>query len=419
MTHDDNPRRRRTKRDGRQRDQRRSKSILPAPRLVQSAAEFQEMMAVLRGQPLLAVDTESDSLFRYHPRVCLVQVSTPATGEAARPTSADPVPTVDFLVDVLRLRDIQPLGDLLADPQVEVILHAAENDIRLFQRDFGFYVTRIFDTQLAARILGRKGVGLAAMLREEFGVLSDKRMQRTNWGRRPLTPEQMTYAQIDTHYLPALRERQIAALKAAKRWEEAQEAFRLLEDLRYEEPTEERTFWSMKRVRDVPAEDLAVLEALWTWREETAQRLNRPPFKVLRDEVLVTLAQERPSNRSALQQVRGLSSQQADRFGRELLDVIRAGALRPPPEPPPYNGRDDRRLEPAEQARYDALRAWRTRLAQSRGVDPDIVFSNDILAQIAVLRPKSVDELASLPAIGPWKARTYGPAILRLLEGRK
>lgn len=394
-------------------------AILPAPHLVQTPGEFTSMMAMLRTRSLLAVDTESDSLYRYYPRVCLVQVSVTLPEEEATPTHADPCPTVDYLVDVLRLDNIDPLGELFADPQVEVILHAAENDLRLFQRDFGFNITNIFDTQLAARILGRRGVGLAAILRDEFGVVSDKRMQRTNWGRRPLTPEQMTYAQIDTHYLPALRERQIAALREAGRWEEAQEAFHLLELLRYEAPDTERTFWSMKGVRDVETEDLAVLEGLWQWRERLAQRLDRPPFKVLRDDVLVSLAGQRPRTMKELARVPGLAAHQIQRFGSDLLDAIRDAAQRPTPEPPVFNHRTERQFSPSEQRKYDALRAWRTKLAQERGVDPDIVFSNDILAQIAVLAPRTVEELASLPAIGPWKARTYGPTILELLNGNK
>ena len=127
---------------------------------------------------------------------------------------------VDYLVDPLRLNDLSALGNLFATPDVEVVMHAAENDMLLLQRNFGFTFHRVFDTQLAARILGWKQVGLAAILEAQFGIVSDKRMQRTNWGKRPLTPEQITYAQMDTRYL-LLRELLIDELKQRKRWEEA------------------------------------------------------------------------------------------------------------------------------------------------------------------------------------------------------
>ncbi|HRJ43541.1 MAG TPA: ribonuclease D, partial [Caldilineaceae bacterium] len=280
-------------------------SNIPAPRLVRSGNEFAEMIALLRDQPLIAVDTESDSLYRYHPRVCLIQISVCDSSTTARPNPADPLPTVDFLLDPLAFHRLQPLGELLADPAVEVLFHAAENDVRLLDRDFNFRCAAVYDTQLAARILGRNGVGLAAILQDEFGVISDKSMQRTDWGRRPLTAQQMTYAQLDTHYLPVLRQRQIAALQEAERWEEAQEGFAALAELRYEEPAQERTFWRMKQTREVDEQDLGLLEELWTWREVLAERLDRPPFKVLGDTVLGELTQQKPQSLAELQNIRG------------------------------------------------------------------------------------------------------------------
>jgi ribonuclease D len=148
----------------------------------------------------VALDTESDSLYRYYPKICLIQLSV-----GARDDNSDPTGVVDYLVDPLRLDDLAALGEVLAAPGVEVIMHAAENDMLLLYRNFGFTFPKIFDTQLAARILGWKQVGLAAILEAQFGLVSDKRMQRTNWGKRPLTAEQIAYAQMDTHYLPILR----------------------------------------------------------------------------------------------------------------------------------------------------------------------------------------------------------------------
>lgn len=389
-------------------------SNIPAPRLVRSAGEFVEMIAHLREQPLIAVDTESDSLYRYHPRVCLIQISACANGATARPTPADPIPTVDYLLDPLSYHRLQPLGEILADPHVEVLFHAAENDIRLLNRDFNFRCANIYDTQLAARILGRNGVGLAAMLQDEFGVVSDKSMQRTDWGRRPLTPQQMTYAQLDTHYLPVLRQRQMEKLKAADRWEEAQEGFAALAELRYEEPAQERTFWRMKQTREVDTADLGLLEELWSWREITAERMDRPPFKVLGDTVLGDLTQRKPTSLTQLSDIRGLSDRQIQRFGREILEAVRLGQERPVPPFPEPTVRPEQLLSSAERSRYDALRQWRTETANERGVDPDIVFNNDTLLQIATLQPASLAELQEIAAIGPWKARTYGPAVLTI-----
>lgn len=387
---------------------------IPAPQLVQSPRDFVSMMTHLRRQPLLALDTESDSLYRYTPRVCLIQISAPADGADPR-EDADNRAVVDYLVDPLKLHNLEPLGELLGDPAVEVILHAAENDILLLQRDFGFRIARVFDTQLAARILGRNGVGLAAILEEEFGVISDKSMQRTDWGRRPLTPQQMTYAQIDTHYLLPLRLRQIARLQEADRWREAQEAFEFLATLRYEESPAERTVWSMKNNREVDREQTGLLEELWLWREQTAQRLDRPPFKVMNDSVLIELTNQAPNTLGDLQRISGLSNHQVDRFGRDLLQAVARGKRRPLPELPPPNPRPEFLLSKADQRLFQMLRQWRSQTAEERGVDPDIIFSNDILLQIVERKPRTLAELQEIPAIGPWKAETYGPTILRLL----
>lgn len=391
-------------------------SNIPAPRLVRSSGEFAEMMAHLRSEPLIALDTESDSLYRYHPRVCLIQISAQDRDASPPQNPTDLLPMVDYLLDPLKFHRFQSLGELLADPVVEVILHAAENDIRLLDRDFNFRCANIYDTQLAARILGRNGVGLAAMLQEEFGVISDKRMQRTDWGRRPLTPQQMTYAQLDTHYLPTLRRRQLARLKEAGRLEEAQDAFAALADLRFEEPAQERTFWRMKQTREVDEDDLGLLEELWTWREVTAEKMDRPPFKIMGDTVLGDLTKSKPTRMEELGAIRGLSDRQIKRFGRELLEAVRHGRERPAPPFPEPTVRPEQQLSSQERARYDALRQWRTETASARGVDPDIVFNNDTLMQISTRCPGSVDELQEMDAVGAWKARTYGPEVLAIVN---
>jgi len=374
------------------------------------------MMAFLRDQPLIAVDTESDSLYRYHPRVCLIQISACLDSATARPSPADPMPTVDYLLDPISFHRFHSLGEMLADPAVEVIFHAAENDVRLLERDFNFRCANVYDTQLAARILGRNGVGLAAILQDEFGVISDKTMQRTDWGRRPLSPQQMTYAQMDTHYLPVLRQRQMVALHEADRWEEAQEGFAALAALRYEEPTQERSFWRMKQTREVAPEDLGLLEELWSWREITADRLDRPPFKVLGDTVLGELTQRKPTTLAELAAISGFGDYQASRFGREVLEAIRLGKDRPAPPLPEPSVRPEQMLSNKERARFDALRQWRTETSTARGVDPDIVFNNETLFQIAIQCPASVEDLRKIAAIGPWKARTYGPAVLAIVN---
>lgn len=388
-----------------------SETLTPAL-FIDEPEQFDEMIQILSSARLLAIDTESDSLFRYTPRVCLIQISMPIDKPGSE-NGDEIIQTRDYLLDPLALGDISSLGKFCADPDVEIILHAAENDILIMQRDFDFTFNNVFDTQLAARIMGRRGVGLAAMLAEEFGVKSDKRMQRTNWGQRPLTAQQKHYAQLDTCYLPTLRRRQIERLKAEERWEEAREAFSMLETIEYVESSRDSTIWDYKRTREVDLEDVGLLEVLWQWREEEARRRERPPFKVMSDSVLVELTRRKPEKRGELRQIQGLSDRQVKRYGDELLRIVARGRNRPrPPFPPPS---DEEPFSPEERDRYDRLRRWRSDRAKKRGVDPDIVLSNDLIQQIVLLDPDTLDDLASIPLIGPWKRATYGPEILKLL----
>lgn len=385
---------------------------LGAPILVNNPSSFAQMVAHIQTQTLLGIDTESNSLYRYYPKVCLIQLTT-----SVSPEQTDPTETVDYLLDPFAIKDLSPLVHIVNDPALEVIMHAAENDILLLQRDFGFAFQRVFDTQLAARILGWKQVGLAAILQEIFGVTSDKSMQRTDWGQRPLTPKQTVYAQMDTHFLPALRLRLIAELEQSGHWEEAQEAFTYLGQVSYHgrEPAP-RTFWHMKHTREVPTAATGVLEALWLWREAEAQRRDWPPFKILTDAQLAQLATAQPTTEEAIVQLPGFGTKTAAQYGRHLLRVIQHGQKQPLPMPPEATLRPEQLVAKAVQNRYEALRHWRTDTAEKRGVQPDIVFSNSTLLAIAQRDPKSEEEILQIPEVGPWKARTYTPAILATLR---
>jgi len=399
------------------------------PIVVNTPALLDRLVAHLRRQPSLALDTESDSFHAYYPKVCLIQITTFAdllhpesvdagiSGEAEESGSAEAV--VDYLVDPLALDDLSLLSTHLASG-VEVVMHAAENDILLLQRDFGIHVARVFDTQMAARILGWEHVGLGPLLENTLGVVSDKRMQRTDWGRRPLTAEQIAYAQMDTHYLFTLQGLLTEALHDAGRWEEARAAFgqlALLDAGDY--PVVERTFWSMRAAHKAPLGDLATLELLWEWREHEAQRQNRPPFKVMGDDLLLLLAHRRPLSINEVRTIHGVTPEQVRRYGAGMLAAITAAAGRPQPPLPKPTVRPELLLSTADAALYERLRKWRTDRATARGVAPEIVFNNETLLNFVAQRPESIDALAAMRMVGAWKAQTYGEEILAILAGQK
>jgi ribonuclease D len=370
---------------------------LPAPILVDTPAAFDAFLQALSTEHRLALDTESDSLYRYFYKVCMIQVSTGS---------------IDYLLDPLRLPDLRPLGQFLADPSVQKVFHAAENDILLLKRDFKFSFNNIFDTMLAARILGRRGVGLAALLREHFGVELDKRVQLTDWGHRPLTGQQLSYARLDSRFLLPLCDLLTDELHAKRRWREAQEAFADLPDLQFvEKPFDPEGFWRSKDVRDLRPSELAIFRELYVWRDQQARTLDQPPFKVMSDQILFILSQEQPHSLDSLP----LHPNQTRRFGAAILAAITRGRGAPVPQPPARRTNGEGRPDPEVTARYDRLRAWRTKRAAARGVDLDVILNNETLMAVARAYPTDMDALAALGVMRSWKLAEYGPELLAII----
>lgn len=371
------------------------------PVVVDSTDALEALILAAQQVPVISVDTESNSLFAYFHRVCLLQISL-----------ADH----DYVIDPLAV-DLAPLGPLFADPACQKIFHAAENDILGLKRDYGFSFANIFDTMLAARILGWPQAGLAAILASRYNVHLNKSLQRADWGRRPLNTELLAYAQLDTHYLLPLRDEQEAELRTQDRWEEAQESFARLPLVEWvEKPFDGDGFWGLPGARDLSPSALAVLQQLFLWREQQARKEDRPPFKVIDQRTLVTISRQQPADEEGLRRVGGMTSGQTRRYGAAILQAVARGRKLPAPAPPKRtNGNGFGRPDPKTADRFDALRSWRTERARQRGVDPDVILTNDQLMTIARQAPTTVEALAATNAMGPWKLSEYGEAILRLL----
>ncbi len=351
----------------------------------------------------IAVDTESDSLYSYFEKVCLLQFSTR---------------TDDYIVDPLAL-PVGPLGPIFENPGVEKVFHAAEYDILCLKRDYRFVFHNLFDTMIAARILGWKNIGLGSILHERFGIELNKKMQRADWGHRPLSEEQLAYAREDTHYLLALRNLQRSELEAMGRMEEAQEEF---ERLTRVEPAPRRfdpdAYWNIPGARDLDAAGLGVLRELYIFRDAQARREDRPPFKVLSDSTLVRISAAAPGSTTQLSRLGGVSDYVVQRYGPPILRAVERGRAAPQAHPPRPRPREAP-LDNAARNRLGRLKEWRKQRAARRGVAPDVVVSNDVLFAAARSNPKTLDELIQVTALGPWKTKTYGEDLLEVLRGKR
>ena len=350
----------------------------------------------------VAVDIESNGFFRYHERVCLVQM---ASGDTA------------FLVDPLAMDDAQPLGNLLGDPSVEKVFHSADYDLRSLDRDWGFRVNNLFDTGIAAAFLGAQHLGLQSVVEEYAGVklAKSRKLQRSDWTTRPLSPEAQKYAAEDVLHLIRVRDALSKRLKKLSRLPWVKEEFARLEKVRHTPPDREKAFLSIKGSRGLDGRGLAVLRSLSRFREQEASRLDRPLFKVMSDAVLVRLSSEPGADLSI---VKGLG-----RFGRSpasrgLKAAITEG-LRSRPVTRPKRRRSEGSPGPAGRVgtgtRLRSLKEWRSRLGNELQLDASLLWPTVSLERLA-RHPRGLDEEVASPEVRDWQKREFGSALRRFLD---
>lgn len=369
---------------------------LPNPILITRQPALIRMAERLSNEPILAVDTESNSLFAFQEQVCLIQFSTPKD---------------DYLVDPLALGDLSALESVFADPEIEKVFHAAEYDLISLKRDYRFEFNNIFDTMVAARILGWEEIGLGSILKSEFDVELNKRYQRANWGRRPLPPEMLAYARLDTHYLIPLRYRLMAELKARDRWPLAEEDFNRLRFVNGRDPQDlPEPCWRVRGAYDLSPQQAAVLLELCQYRIRVAKSIDRPVFKVLGDRTLLAIAEALPRSLDELRALPELSEKQFQRNGRALWQAVERGLQAEPIRPPRPPRPDEDFL-----ARIEALRSWRKSTARQMQVKSDVILPRDVMHSIAAHDPTHQEELAALMRQVPWRYERFGDQILATL----
>ncbi|MDH5506321.1 MAG: HRDC domain-containing protein [Anaerolineae bacterium] len=371
-------------------------SNLPKPILITTSDQLQDLVEKLTAQATISVDTESNSLYVYQEQVCLIQFS---------------IPDGDFLVDPLALGDLSSLGPIFNNPAIEKIFHAAEYDLLCLKRDFGFEFQNLFDTMLAARISGRKKVGLGNLLEAEFGIQLEKRFQRADWGKRPLTDEMLAYARLDTYYLPKLRAKLRTELETKQRLALAQEDFQRVCAVNGKAPGPVGTdIWRINGARDLTSKQAAVLQELVIYRDLKAKKYNLPVFKVIGDKTLIGVAVNEPVNFNGLKTIPGMTPKQIDRHGKALLTAVRNGGEGAPVQRPRKP-----RLEDDYVERVEALREWRKQTARQFDVESDVVMPRDLLYEIAEKNPANGEELAQILETVPWRLERYGQGIQEVL----
>jgi len=367
------------------------------PALITAREHLEEVVAELRGFASLGFDTESNGFYAHHEKVCLIQISSPEA---------------DYILDPIAVRDISILGPIFADPAIEKIFHAAEYDLIGLKRDYDFDVRGIFDTMIAGKFLGWKELGLAKAIEKHFGVVLSKKLQKADWGKRPLSDEHLRYAQMDTYFLIELSKIQRGLLAERGRWEDAAEAFLELEAVTL--PNKEfnpEGFWSMTGARAMSGEQRAALREIYLLREAEAERRDQAPFRVMSEDFMVRLATELPRDKGSLARIKGASPYVMERLGDKIISAVRRGLSGPPVlEEPPRSERARRNMR--QERVFERLRQWRKQRAEEEQLDPGAILSASVLQEMARRSAAGEDALA---ALAPVKRRRYEESLRRIL----
>ncbi len=346
--------------------------------------QFGPLLAALDRATEVSIDTEADNLFRYRTRVCLMQIH--AAGET-------------FLLDLLAAVPLDPLWARLRCKHL--IMHGSDYDLRLLYEEYGFVATSMFDTMLAAQLLNRPRFGLASLLQDHFGVALSKEGQKANWSKRPITDKLLNYATKDVLFLPALRDLLLAELEERGRvdWLRQKCDWQIRAALTGFPKADENS-WRIGKSEHLRGRGLCVLHDLWHWREQQAERIDTPPFKVVGNDMLLHLAGA-ADHGEALDAFAGLHLGKRERIRDSFERALRAGLDRDPatlPRRRSSNG-DRAPLSARELERQERIREARDREAKRLNLDPTLIASR---AQLSLLarEPEKLGEI-----LLPWQAR--------------
>jgi len=359
--------------------------------LIDQPGQIAPLLAAIDQDSEVVMDTEADNMYRFRVRVCLLQFYV--GGEV-------------FLVDALAPIDLTQLWAQLA--KKPLVMHGSDFDLRLLFDFCNFKAKGLFDTMLAAQLLGRQRIGLASLIEDNFGVKLDKDGQKANWSKRPITQKLLDYAALDVWYLPALRDILTRELKRLGRmgWLEEQCQAQIQAGLTGFAPADEND-WRIGRSERLRGRGQCVLHSIWHWRQEMAQKLDTPPFKVCSNEFLVRLAAGADEGGTEDSLLSGVHL--GKRHGRlisSLAAAVRAGFEKDPKNLPRRPGRDPNHtpLTQAEIALLDRIKDERDAIAAKIEIEPTLIANRSQLSQIA-RTPAKLGEI-----LLPWQASLLAEA---------
>ncbi len=294
-----------------------------------------------------------------------------------------------------------------------MIFHAAEYDIYVLKRDYGYTFANIFDTMVSAQLLGYKAIGLAALIEHHFGVKVPKDEQRSDWSRRPLTERQLNYAVGDVVYLARLTKKVRQELKHVGRLRWAEEEFDTLCQRKWpDRKFDKQGYFRIKGARKLDPRSLSVLKELFLMRDARAREIDRPPFKVLGNRTLLEIAAAKPRRAGQLKGIKGITDLLVRRMGDAILAAVDKGRGVDHPPIPKSTGNGRRRVDRKTERRVTELKKWRSKRSQELTLDPGVLCPNAALEAIAWRSPDTGADLEDVPELKGWFVREFADEVV-------
>ncbi len=368
---------------------------------IDSISKLREFTSGLARQRIIGVDLESDSMYHFKEKVCLIQIAS------AQATA---------IIDPLQIKNLSLLEPLFRRADIQKVFHGADYDVRSLYRDFRITVNNLFDTELACRFLGFKESGLNAVLKKKYNIQLDKKNQRKDWSKRPLPEDMVAYAAKDVHYLIPLAKSLQQELIQKGRLSWVQEECNYLSGVRPAPVESDPLFLGFKGAGKLSPRGLAVLEELLQLRRKIARQQDKPLFRIIGNKSMLMLTDARPLSRRKLLETGALGSKQVDRYGKDVIAAVKKALHRPVKDLPKYPRKSAPMVPAIVAKRVKELRNWRDLLAKKLQIDPAIICTKAQISALAVQRPESVDSLSKNNDLKTWQVAEFGKDIVDILK---
>jgi len=369
--------------------------------LINTKTDLEKITRDLKKEKSIAVDVEADSMYHFKEKVCLIQLATKKK---------------HIVIDPLQIQDLSSLNILFLKSDIKKIFHGADFDVRSLYRDFNIKIKNLFDTQIACMFLGIRETSLDSVLKKRFKISLNKKYRKKDWSKRPLPEDMIEYAVNDTIYLIKLAKILEKELKKIDRISWVYEECKILSKVRPALLNSAPLFMKFKGAGKLNRKSLAVLEALLQFRLSTAEKKDKPLFKIIGNNSLMKIVKEKPVNKRQLEKIKALSQKQIEMYGDAIVRAVNNSLMLPAADLPVYPRRKAPVLPPEVPLRAKAIKRWRDSKAKEIGLEPSIVCNKSIINSIAIQNPAYLKDLSKIKEMKKWQKKEFGRDIVSILK---